>query len=95
MKVFLWNNLLRNTNISALRDGSWIISLIYSEELSKRVDKRFCLCLFNQLLFCTYINVFTLVHLSVFEYAEIYLTLGRSHWGKAQECQKIMCFNLC
>ena len=43
----------------------------------------------------TYINDFTLVHLSVFELASIYLTLVCSHWRKAQECQKIMCFNLC
>ena len=32
---------------------------------------------------------------SVFEFASIYLTLVRSHRRKAQECQKIMCFNLC
>ena len=45
MKVFLWNSSLRNTNVSAIRDGSLIISLIYSEEQSKSVDKRFCLAL--------------------------------------------------
>ena len=43
----------------------------------------------------TYVNAFTLVHLFVFEFASIYLSLVRSHWRKAQECQKIMCFNLC
>ena len=43
----------------------------------------------------TYVNVFTLMHLSVLEFALIYLTLVCSHRRKAQECQKIICFNLC
>ena len=45
--------------------------------------------------YLTYVNAFTLVHLSVFELASIYLTLVRFTLKKAQECQKIMCFNLC
>ena len=36
----MWNSLLRNSNVSVLGDNSWIILLIYSEELSKRVAKR-------------------------------------------------------
>ena len=44
--------------------------------------------------YSTYVDANRLLHLSVFELASIYLTLVRSHWWKAQECQKIMCLSL-
>ena len=65
--------------------------------LANIVHRRtFCLK-FNFIIhhYFTYVNAFTLVHLSVFEFASIYLTLVRFTLMKAQECQKIMCFNLC
>ena len=58
--------------------------------IQKMVSSDIYLLIWMKIRFALFLS-----HLSVFEFASIYLALVRSHRTKAQEYQKIMCFNLC